>query len=375
MAQARQPAGDYRCLECLRSILAAATIAPPTFAAPGRRCASCSVVVSRELASRRTGEILCDGCLADPAHVVRRLLEQAKAGGDELLAVEGYAVEKELGRGGMGAVYLAKHTETGRRVALKVMLPLVAAGVRARDMFLREAALTQALRNPHVVRLFGLGRSQGTFFFTLEYCEGGSLADRIAKQGGPLSPEEATPLMIQALEGLEYAHSADLPAVRLADGSLVASRGLVHRDIKPNNIFLSMEEGQLRAKIGDYGLAKAFDLAGLSGMSATGIKAGTPVFMPRQQVVDFKYSKPEVDVWATAATLYYLLTRKYPRNFEKRKDPWQVVLQNDAIPIRERLPSVPKKLANVIDKALIDRPDIAIKSAEELRHELRRAMK
>ena len=117
------------------------------------------------------------------------------------------------------------------------------------------------------------------------------------------------------------------------------------------------------------------DLAGLSGMSSTGVTAGTPVFMPRQQVVDFKYAKPEVDVWATAASRYYLLTKQYPRSFKRGKDPWQIVLQTDAVPIRERLPSVPKKLAAVIDKALIDRPDIQIKTAAELRSGLQQALK
>lgn len=91
-------------------------------------------------------------------------------------------------------------------------------------------------------------------------------------------------------------------------------------------------------------------------------------------MVNFKYARPEVDVWAAAA-LYYLLTRQFPRNFGDEKDPWQVVLQTDAVPIRQRLPSLPKELAAVIDKALIDRPDIAIKTAAELRADLQRALK
>jgi serine/threonine protein kinase len=330
------------------------------------------VVVSGGESPQRAGDFVCAACQSEPEGIVKRLLEQANSGRAELRAIEGYTIEKELGRGGMGAVYLATHAGASRRVALKVMLPQVAAGVRAREMFLREALATRALQNPHVVRLFDLGCSQGTFFFTLEYCTAGSLADLLKQTGMPLSPAKATALIVQALEGLQYAHTVELPEVRLADGSTMAARGLVHRDIKPHNIFLTNEKGAVVVKVGDYGLAKAFDLAGLSGMSATGVMAGTPVFMPRQQVVDFKYSKPEVDVWAMAATLYYLLTLKYPRNFEKRRDPWQVVLQNDAIPIRERLPSIPKKLAAVIDKALIDRPDIAIKSAEELLSEFRR---
>ena len=88
--------------------------------------------------------------------------------------------------------------------------------------------------------------------------------------------------------------------------------------------------------------------------------------MPRQQVIDFKYARPEVDVWATAASLYYMLTLQYPRDFPEGADPWQVVLQTDAVPVRRRNASIPPKLAQAIDRALVDQPDIAIKTAEEL---------
>ncbi len=241
-------------------------------------------------------------------------------------------------------------------------------------MFLREAANTQALRHPNIVRVHELGCSEGVFFITLEYCPGGSVAQLMQQRGGPLPIEEAVPIILQALAGLEYAHQAEIPQVRLEDGSFGTGRGLVHRDIKPQNIFLSGTGTNRLAKIGDYGLAKAFDLAGLSGMSATGARAGTPVFMPRQQVIQFKYARPEVDVWAAAASLYFMLTGKYPRPFSRQADPWQVVLQTDAVPIRKRNSAIPKKLAEVIDLALVDNPEIRIKSAAELRRALENAL-
>jgi eukaryotic-like serine/threonine-protein kinase len=105
-------------------------------------------------------------------------------------------------------------------------------------------------------------------------------------------------------------------------------------------------------------------------MSATGALAGTPVFMPRQQVVEFKYARPEVDVWAAGATLYHLLTGKYPREFAPDADPWQVVLQTAPVPIRRRNPAIPKRLAAVIDAALVDDPEIGMKTAAELRQAL-----
>jgi serine/threonine-protein kinase len=92
--------------------------------------------------------------------------------------------------------------------------------------------------------------------------------------------------------------------------------------------------------------------------------------MPRQQVINFKYSRPEVDVWALAASLYFMLTGQFVRDFLAGKDPWQLVLQNAPVPIRQRAPSIPAKLAEVIDLALIDKPQIHFKTAAELRQAL-----
>src|SRR5262249_20373052 len=156
-----------------------------------------------------------------------------------------------------------------------------------------------------------------------------------------LPPSEAVALVVQALDGLEYAHQAPIPFVRLDDGGYLPGHGLVHRDVKPSNLFLSGSGAERVVQVGDFGLSKAFDDAGLSGLTRTGVTMGTPEFLPRQQVVEFKYAKPEVDVWAAAATLYYLLTGAYPRDFPRGVDRWLAVLQSAAVPIRRRNPSVP----------------------------------
>jgi serine/threonine protein kinase len=126
----------------------------------------------------------------------------------------------------------------------------------------------------------------------------------MAKRGVSTLPiGEAVVIILQVLDGLTYTHNAEIPNVRLADGSFAKGRGLIHRDLKPGNIFLANVDGKQVAKIGDYGLSKAFDQAGLSGKTMTGNVVGTPYFRPRQQVIDYKYAQPDVDVWAAAACM------------------------------------------------------------------------
>jgi serine/threonine protein kinase len=303
------------------------------------------------------------------SEIIQCLLQQATDGESKLVAIRGYTIERELGQGGYGAVYLARHDQTSELVALKLMLPKVAAKPGAIDMFLREIENNKALQHPNVVQLQDYGYDNGTFFFTLEYCDGGSVADLMRQRGGTLSIDEAIPIILQTLEGLHYAHNAEIPCVKRADDKIGKGWGLVHRDLKPHNILLANVNGPRVAKIADYGLAKAFDLAGLSGQTMSGTAAGTPRFMPRQQVINFKYAKPEVDVWAVAASLYNMLTGAYPRNFGN-KDPFLAVLQTDPVPIHQRENSIPKRLAELIDLALVDKPEIHFKTAAEFKQAL-----
>jgi pSer/pThr/pTyr-binding forkhead associated (FHA) protein len=274
-----------------------------------------------------------------------------------------YVLLKELGRGGFSLVYLARHKRTNEKVALKVMLPKVAANQRAVNWFLREVENMKVLKHPNGVGLKEFGYADETFFFTMEYCDGGSVVDLMEKRGFSTLPiGEAVAIILQVLDGLTYTHNAEIPNVRLADGSFAKGWGLIHRDLKPGNIFLANVGGKQVAKIGDYGLAKAFDQAGLSGQTMTGNVVGTPYFMPRQQVVDYKYAQPDVDVWAAAACLYVMITGYSPRNLQGQ-DPFLAVLQTDAVPVRDRTYAIPQPLATVIDRALIDNPEIYYKSA------------
>ncbi|MBU7587430.1 MAG: protein kinase [Nostoc sp. TH1S01] len=321
-----------------------------------------------EVEANQPGLNVASGGKTDPSENVQQLLQQADAGNLNLLSIQGYTLLKELGRGNFGAVFLARYNETRKEVALKVMLPYVATNPQMRERFLREIDNTQALNHPNIIKLLNSASYNGNFFFTLEYCDGGSVVDLMQRRGGKLSINEAISIIMQVLDGLEYAHQAEIPYVKLADGSFGWGRGLIHRDLKPSNIFITNNNGERTVKIADYGLAKAFDQAGLSGQTRSGTKAGTPAFMPRQQVINFKYAKPEVDIWATAACLYFMLTGAFPRNFVG--DPFLAVLQTNAVPIRERDASIPKQLAELIDQALVDKPEIYFKDAVSFKQAL-----
>jgi serine/threonine protein kinase len=184
-----------------------------------------------------------------------------------LLARSGYRIQRELGRGGMGVVYLARHEGTREFVAVKTIHPQVAVGPKARELFLREVETTKALLHPHCVRLRESHCLGGVFFFTADYCEGGSVEELRKARGGRLPLDEAGEIVLQALDGLHYAHTLHLPNARRADGQVVPARGLVHRDLKPHNLFLTASGSLRTVKIGDFGLAKAFEVAGRLGDS------------------------------------------------------------------------------------------------------------
>lgn len=293
--------------------------------------------------------------------------------GTAVPAIRGYRILHELGRGGYGVVHLALHDTTSQLVALKTMVPQNNVDEGARQEFRREFRCLRALRHPHIVRFLASGSSGHSLFFTSEYCAGGSVADHVARHGGRLPVDRAVAIVLQVLDGLSYAHDMTVP-VQLSDGQNVSARGLVHRDITPWNILLSPSGRRNVAKLADFGLAKALDTAGLSGHTRTGSIGGSVAFMPRSQLIDFKYARPEGDLWAVMACLYWMLTGTSPRAFPPGTDPIAVVLRDSPVPIREHRPSLPEPLADVIDTMLIDRPKVTVITAAVLAHALRQAV-
>ena len=280
--------------------------------------------------------------------------------------IYGFKIIRKLGEGGMASVYLAEDEKHGGKVALKILVPKVEVEQQASEEFLREIDNTTALDHPNIVKIFDSGYSNGAFYYSMGHMEYGDLHSYVVRCGGKLGQNEALQIVFQILDALEYAHNAKIPYVKLKDGSSTSGRGLIHRDLKPENIYIS-ELSPTVIKIADFGLAKAFDLSGQSGCTATGTFGGTPAFMCRQQLINFKYSRPDIDVWSAAAILYYLLTGAYPRDFSESDDIYKKILESAPVPIRQRCPGLTVSLAQLIDAALDDKDNLKFPKASELK--------
>ena len=252
----------------------------------------------------------------------------------------GYRVDRKLGEGGMGVVYLARRESDGSSVALKVIKPVVAAREAVLGRFLREASILRKLEHPNIVRFHDIGFAEGRLYFAMEYVDGTSVADTL-KARGPLAIPAAVGLTRHVLRALGYAHAL----------------GFVHRDIKPANVLTTKEGGKSRAKLADFGLAKIYQESSLSGMSVTGQMGGALAYMPPEQITHFREARPPADIYALGATLYTLLTGRRIFDFKGRAEQQVTrILFENPTPIQSHRPEVPDALAAIIHKALAKAP-------------------
>ena len=311
---------------------------------------------------------ICPECMANPMALLDHMLRMAVGGNEDLSNIKGFRTIEELGRGGQGAVFKVEEEATGEIYALKLLLANKNATALTKARFLREASIGEQLKHPNIVEHYRYGQCGDVYYVLQEVCNGGSLDKLIEKHHGVLHEDIATNAILQILDALTYAHKQEIE-VDLADGTVQKKNGIVHRDIKPGNFFLANQykNGPFVVKLADFGMAKAFEAAGLTNFTRTGEAGGTPVFMPRQQIINYKYAKPDVDVWGVAASYYQMLTGLPPKEFNLKKDVWSQALKNPAVPIRKRNSSIDKKLAEVIDHALIEKPEIGFSTALEFK--------
>lgn len=311
-------------------------------------------------------EPVFDSVKSKPLELLNEILSSAVPfSGDETPKLRGYHLEKEIGGGNMGRVYMGICELSGVTVAVKTMTPRFSADEEAVRMFRREVEITRQLKHPNIVELIEYGKVEDLFYFVVEYVDGPDLDSFIRSRGGKIPLQEAAPVMLGALDGLAYAHRAKI-RMKTQDGQVKTFTGIVHRDIKPNNILLTNEETGWIPKISDFGISKSFESAGLSDMTQPGMVAGTPVYWPREHITYYRYLNPATDVFSIAAVFYEMLTGALVREgfdplYMKSKkqgrppgmsDFMRVLAENPTIPIRDRLPDIPGPVADVIDRAL-----------------------
>ena len=263
-----------------------------------------------------------------------------------------FAIERELGRGGMAIVYLARDLKHDRLVAIKVLRPDVAAALGA-DRFLREVRIVAKLSHPHILQLHDSGEAEGFLFFVMPYVEGETLRQRL-DHNATLPVESAVQLATQVADALAYAHE----------------HGIVHRDIKPENILL--HAGQ--AIVSDFGIARAIDAAGGAGptrtaLTSVGLAVGTPPYMSPEQAYG-EAVDGRCDVYSLGCVLYEMLAGDPPFTGPSA----QAVLARhtcDPVPsLRKTRADVPAALEQIVTTALAKRPADRFASAAAFRDAL-----
>ena len=273
--------------------------------------------------------------------------------------VPGYEMIRVLGRGGMGCVMLARDEKSGSSVAIKTLLPEVAVADQSLKRFMREIEVAAALDHPNIVRFIESGTHNGAVYLVSEYVEGSDAARLADSQGGRLPYQQAIDIISQSLDALAYAHT----------------RSYIHRDIKESNILIT-GGANLTAKLTDFGLAKSFTQSGMSGITMAGDMAGTFAYMPPEQIRDFRNVRPTSDIYAIGMTAYSLLAGDIALNLGPGHDmagTVRAIFEGRIIPLRERAPDVPERVAEVIERALAKEPEQRWQSATAMRTALMHA--
>lgn len=260
-----------------------------------------------------------------------------------------YEIERELGRGGMGAVYLARDVKLGRQVALKVLPSEFATAAGLRDRFLRETRMAASFSHPNIVPVYAVEESDDLLAYVMGYVEGESLAERV-RRAGPLGVREVVRLLQDVGYALAYAHG----------------RGIVHRDIKPDNIMI--ERATSRALVMDFGVSRVIatpDEQAESKLTRVGEVVGTAEYMSPEQATGDRVDGRS-DLYSLGLTAYFALTGRVAMEAETTGKALVKQITETLAPMRSVRPDLPAALASAIDRCLMKDPAARFERAEEL---------
>src|SRR5690242_12275169 len=242
-----------------------------------------------------------------------------------------YEIESEIGRGGMSVVYRARDRRLNRPVAIKVLPPELAHDSAIRTRFTREAQMAAQLTHAHIVPIYDVGEQAGLAYFVMAIVHGGNLATLLTRE--PRQPvEEARRLLCEIADALAYAHL----------------RGVIHRDIKPDNILLDEASG--RSLVTDFGIARAIEAS--TRLTVTGIAVGTPAYMSPEQAVGDKEIDGRSDLYSLGVLGYQMLTGRLPFNAGNSMALLLKHVAEPPPPIAELRPDTPRALREAIERAL-----------------------
>src|SRR5213595_2576428 len=266
---------------------------------------------------------------------------------------DAYTVEGEIGRGGMGVVYNARDERLKRRVAVKVLPPELAFREEIRIRFLREAETAARLSHPHIVPIHSVGEGpDGLVYFVMAYVDGESLGAKL-KRRGQLPPDEARRIMLETADALGAAHAF----------------GIIHRDVKPDNILLEGSRG--RVVVIDFGIAKALSAStGSATLTATGVAIGTPHYMSPEQAAGDREIDGRSDIYSLGVVGYQMLAGELP--FSAPTVPGILLKQitEQAPNLQDRTPTCPDDLASCVMRSLEKEPEARWPTADALRRAL-----
>jgi len=260
----------------------------------------------------------------------------------------------EIGHGMSARVYSAVDKRSGEALAIKLLKPEMAPHERVVAAFAREMAIHAALQHPNIVRILCVGREHAELFIGMELIDGSDLAEHVQAQG-PLSARDTCRVGIRLLRGLEFAHGL----------------GMVHRDVKPNNVMIERGDCEL-VRLADFGMAKYLRRAvAEEALTYTGEARGTLLYSPPECLRDAKRAQPAADIFGVGTTLYFALTgHVWFDEVKYANDLFAAVFAVDLMPLGKRSQVVPAALAAVVEGAIRARPEDRWHSAREMREKL-----
>lgn len=259
-----------------------------------------------------------------------------------------YDIEKEIGAGGMATVYLARDPKHDRQVAIKVLRPELAAALGP-DRFPREIKIVAQLQHPHILPLYDSGELQGFLYYVMPYVSGESLRTRLDREG-QLPIQDAVRILREVADALSYAHG----------------HGILHRDIKPDNVMLSGRH----AMVMDFGVAKAVSEAGGETLTTVGVAVGTPQYMSPEQATGQADLDQRSDIYTLGILGYELLCGKAPFTGKTAQAILSAQVLETPAPVTAIRPTVPQALSDLLARCLAKQAADRIQTAEEVHHQL-----